>query len=64
MLGEYFSLCINTENGTLESIPLILPGWTPNLDKLPLCEHSASEKCVTMLRFLHTISSLTDGHRG
>ncbi|KAK9893561.1 DNA mismatch repair protein MutL [Cystobasidium minutum MCA 4210] len=36
MLSEYCSLCINTEKGTLEAIPLLLPGWTPNLDKLPL----------------------------
>lgn len=38
MLAEYFSLCIDIEKGTLESIPLILPGWTPNLDKMPLCK--------------------------
>lgn len=38
MLGEYFSLCVDSEKGTLEALPLLLPGWTPNLDKLPLCK--------------------------
>lgn len=36
MLEEYFSLSI-TEDGKLESLPLIVPGYTPNLSKLPLC---------------------------
>ncbi|KAH8083337.1 DNA mismatch repair protein MutL [Cristinia sonorae] len=35
MLSEYFSMNI-TEEGRLESIPLLLPDYTPNLDKLPL----------------------------
>lgn len=39
MLEEYFSLSI-TEDGHLESLPLIVPGYTPNLSKLPLCELS------------------------
>ena len=34
MLEDYFSLRINSE-GLLESLPLLLPGYTPNLDKLP-----------------------------
>ena len=38
MLDEYFSLRIDAESGTIESIPMVLPGWTPNLDKLPLCK--------------------------
>lgn len=38
MLEEYFSLTVNPESGTLEAIPLVLPGWAPDLDKLPLCE--------------------------
>ena len=36
MLDEYFSLAIDAETGTLRSIPMILPGWSPDLDKLPL----------------------------
>ncbi|KDQ10268.1 hypothetical protein BOTBODRAFT_36380 [Botryobasidium botryosum FD-172 SS1] len=35
MLDEYFSLLIN-ENGELESLPMLLPEYTPNLDRLPL----------------------------
>lgn len=35
MLKEYFSMCIN-DNSELETIPLLLKGYTPNLDKLPL----------------------------
>lgn len=34
MLLDYFSLGI-TDNGVVESLPLLLPGYTPNLDKLP-----------------------------
>jgi DNA mismatch repair protein MLH1 len=40
MLEEYFSLSI-TEDGKLESLPLIVPGYTPNLSKLPLCTSRA-----------------------
>jgi DNA mismatch repair protein MLH1 len=35
MLDEYFSLRIN-ERGQLESLPLLMGDYTPNLDKLPL----------------------------
>lgn len=35
MLDEYFSFLINDE-GELESIPLLLPGYNPSLNKLPL----------------------------
>ncbi|KAI0053206.1 DNA mismatch repair protein MutL [Auriscalpium vulgare] len=35
MLAEYFSFSL-TADGKLESLPLLLPGFTPNLDKLPL----------------------------
>ena len=35
MLSEYFATHI-TEDGLLESIPLLLRDYTPNLDKLPL----------------------------
>ena len=35
MLDEYFSLTIS-QDGAVESIPLLLKGYTPNLDKLPL----------------------------
>ncbi|KDQ60330.1 hypothetical protein JAAARDRAFT_125644 [Jaapia argillacea MUCL 33604] len=35
MLLEYFSLSI-TPDGMVESLPLLLRGYTPNLDKLPL----------------------------
>lgn len=38
MLDEYFSLKIGDE-GEIESLPLILPGYLPSLDKLPLCTH-------------------------
>ncbi|KAF3089456.1 DNA mismatch repair protein [Orbilia oligospora] len=34
MMSEYFSLIINDE-GEIESIPLLLKGYTPNLAKLP-----------------------------
>ncbi|PFH48093.1 hypothetical protein AMATHDRAFT_6132 [Amanita thiersii Skay4041] len=34
MLSEYFSLAINP-SGHLESLPLLLRGYTPNLDNLP-----------------------------
>ncbi|EPQ53579.1 DNA mismatch repair protein MutL [Gloeophyllum trabeum ATCC 11539] len=34
MLQEYFSLGIS-ENGAVEYLPLLLRGYTPNLDKLP-----------------------------
>lgn len=35
MLSEYFCLTI-TEDGLVQTLPLILRGYTPNLDKLPL----------------------------
>ncbi|GAA5914914.1 hypothetical protein JCM6882_008108 [Rhodosporidiobolus microsporus] len=35
MLDEYFSLSIS-ETGQLESLPLILPGYSPDITKLPL----------------------------
>ncbi|KAH8918926.1 MutL 1 [Atractiella rhizophila] len=35
MLHEYFSLEIDNE-GNILSLPILLPGYTPNLDKLPL----------------------------
>lgn len=34
MLSDYFALDI-TEDGNLESLPLLLRDYTPNLDKLP-----------------------------
>nr|ODN86354.1 DNA mismatch repair protein MLH1 [Cryptococcus depauperatus CBS 7841] len=34
MLDEYFSLSI-TENGKVETLPMVLKGYTPNLDRLP-----------------------------
>ena len=34
MLAEYFSLEIS-ESGLLESIPLLLKDYVPNLDRLP-----------------------------
>lgn len=34
MLDEYFSLLINSD-GRLESLPLLLKGYTPELDRLP-----------------------------
>ncbi len=35
MLREYFSLGITTE-GMVDSLPVLVPDFTPNLDKLPL----------------------------
>ncbi|KAF9819424.1 hypothetical protein IEO21_02167 [Rhodonia placenta] len=35
MLREYFSLCI-TSDGLVQSLPMLLRDYTPNLDKLPL----------------------------
>ncbi|KAL8279423.1 hypothetical protein RQP46_008235 [Phenoliferia psychrophenolica] len=35
MLDEYFSFGLN-DAGEIESLPLILPGYTPSLNKLPL----------------------------
>lgn len=35
MLREYFSLGITIE-GMVDSLPVIIPDLTPNLDKLPL----------------------------
>ena len=46
MLDEYFAMRINVADGRLNSIPMILPGWTPNLDKLPLCELPVVAECV------------------
>ena len=34
MLDEYFSLGIS-ETGSIETLPLLLRGYTPNLDRLP-----------------------------
>ncbi|SCZ97076.1 BZ3500_MvSof-1268-A1-R1_Chr4-2g06975 [Microbotryum saponariae] len=42
MLEEYFALSISVE-GMIESLPLIIPSFLPNLVKLPLCESSCSE---------------------
>ncbi|KAK4052806.1 DNA mismatch repair protein Mlh1 [Microbotryomycetes sp. JL201] len=36
MLDEYFSLSITNE-GNLESLPNVLPGYVPDLKKLPIC---------------------------
>ena len=35
MLQEYFSTFVS-EDGVVETLPLLLKGYTPNLDKLPL----------------------------
>jgi DNA mismatch repair protein MLH1 len=35
MLREYFSLGITTD-GMVDSLPVLIPDFTPNLDKLPL----------------------------
>jgi len=34
MLDEYFSLSIS-EEGRMETLPMLLKGYTPNLDRLP-----------------------------
>lgn len=36
MLEEYFSLDI-AEDGSIEALPQLLPGFTPDLIKLPHC---------------------------
>lgn len=38
MLLEYFSMSITAE-GMLESLPLLLPGFMPNINNLPLCKY-------------------------
>lgn len=38
MLDEYFSFSI-TDEGLIESLPLLLPGYTPNINRLPLCPY-------------------------
>jgi DNA mismatch repair protein MLH1 len=57
MLLDYFSLGI-TDDGVVESIPLLLPGYTPNLDKLPnflmrlgpqVSNPSCNLRCLTSL---------------
>ena len=35
MLDEYFGIQIN-EDGLVECIPLLLPGYMPNIDMLPV----------------------------
>lgn len=61
MLEEYFSFTISDEGG-LESLPLLLPGFMPDLDKLPLrtppspacklhvCTLTTSLACAVLLR--------------
>ncbi|EJU03397.1 hypothetical protein DACRYDRAFT_106555 [Dacryopinax primogenitus] len=60
MLAEYFSLEI-TSSGEMSTLPLLLPGYTPNLDRLPLFLMrlapqvnwtSESECCSTFLQSL------------
>jgi DNA mismatch repair protein MLH1 len=36
MLDEYFSFAIS-DSGEITSLPLVLPGYSPDLSKLPLC---------------------------
>lgn len=36
MLDEYFSFSIS-DDGKIESLPLVLPGYSPDMTKLPLC---------------------------
>ena len=35
MLAEYFSFCISAD-GRVETLPLLLQDYVPNLDRLPL----------------------------
>ncbi|KAG0144880.1 hypothetical protein CROQUDRAFT_716413 [Cronartium quercuum f. sp. fusiforme G11] len=60
MLDEYFSLKINDE-GDVESLPVLISGYVPNLEKLPLflmrlalqCNWKEEMKCfITFLREL------------
>lgn len=46
MLDEYFSLRIDVE-GHLNSLPVLLPGYVPNLEKLPLCTSSTHTTVVS-----------------
>jgi DNA mismatch repair protein MLH1 len=41
MIEEYFSIEIN-DQGELVSLPVILPGHAPSLEKLPLCEFTSA----------------------
>ncbi len=34
MIAEYFNL-VFTEDGVVEGIPMLLPGYTPGMDRLP-----------------------------
>lgn len=52
MLDEYFSLAI-TDEGSIESLPLLAPGYTPNLSKLPLCE------CALVFALVHALTAAT-----
>ncbi|KAI0315575.1 hypothetical protein OF83DRAFT_1277223 [Amylostereum chailletii] len=72
MFSDYFSLCI-TEDGLVQSIPLLLPDFTPDLDKLPLflmrigpqVDWTGEEECFdTFLRelaYFYVPSGLPDG---
>lgn len=60
MLDEYFSLKFDTD-GNIESLPMLLNGYIPNLDKLPLflirialrCNWKSEEECfISFLREL------------
>lgn len=56
MLLEYFSMTI-TENGELATLPLMLKGYAPNLDKLPtfLLRLGTEVKLLLYPLFLHYI---------
>lgn len=48
MLAEYFSFSIS-DDGMIESLPLLLPGYTPNIDRLPVCQSSTLRPCSNRL---------------
>lgn len=52
MLDEYFSFSISDE-GLIESLPLLLPGYTPNINRLPLCQS------FLLVRLLSTLTKYT-----
>ena len=58
MLEEYFSLVID-EKGCIQSLPLLLKNYTPNLDRLPLfLMRLGPQVClITVSLLLRTLNS-------
>jgi DNA mismatch repair protein MLH1 len=75
MINEYFSISLS-DSGKLESIPMLLKGYTPNLDRLPhflLClgtridwtdEKECFESILRELAFFYSPRQLSEGVEG